>query len=228
MEIHSERVTARTSGIREPMRCLFVMCLSACSTNAPPSHVAVESDTSSGSDRTTPGGTDERTSDDGTPPGGDGTLEDDQPCGTNSPVNSSDGCDGRGHPNDPLVGASSAYGNSTPPPTSPLVLEFTLEREPSAGQIDGDIIEQGIRRRQRAIERCLESDLPDSFSPLTLRAEFVIDPNGATQEVTALDALPQTTECLTSTLRRLRFRPGPTGGAVRYRITYEVSARTTP
>ena len=118
-----------------------------------------------------------------------------------------------------------ASGPSVPPPPTPsLALTLTFDRQPSPGHIDASLVEERIQRRQRAMERCLERERPDSSSRMS--AEFVIEESGTVREARALDA--QTSECLVQTLRRIRHSPPPTGGTVRYRITFDVRVLAAP
>jgi TonB family protein len=92
------------------------------------------------------------------------------------------------------------------------------------GEFDAALVQAQIKRRLKAIQRCYESELrnnPTLAGKVTV--EFTIQERGnvtnakATENSTGSSAVAS---CVTQTISRFRFNPGPEGGSVTFRYPF--------
>ena len=93
-----------------------------------------------------------------------------------------------------------------------------------AGEFDANLVKEQIQRRIRAIKSCYEQELrrnPALAGKVTV--EFTVQERGnvtdakATENSTGSDAVAA---CVTRTIARFRFNPGPEGGSVTFRYPF--------
>lgn len=93
-----------------------------------------------------------------------------------------------------------------------------------AGEFDSALVVRQIKQRIKSITRCYESELRKNPSLAgKVQVEFTIQQRGnvtgakATQNTTGS---PAVAECVTRTISRFRFNPGPEGGSVTFRYPF--------
>lgn len=94
-----------------------------------------------------------------------------------------------------------------------------------AGRFDDDVVTRQIRARTRAIQHCYERELrrdPTLAGRVEVRFTIAetgtVASRGTTQNTTGSEAVAS---CVTRTVRRFRFRPGPEGGPVTYTYRFD-------
>ena len=95
----------------------------------------------------------------------------------------------------------------------------------SGGDMDAALVTRMIRTRLAAVRACYERALrsdPTLAGRVTI--EFTVEPTGAVSSAALQDdtvASPEVAACITQTVRRFRFHPGPEGGAATFRAPFE-------
>ena len=93
-----------------------------------------------------------------------------------------------------------------------------------AGEFDAALVQRQIKRRLKAIQRCYESELrnnPTLAGKVTV--QFTIEQRGNVTGAKALEnstGSPAVASCVTRTIRRFRFNPGPEGGSVTFKYPF--------
>ncbi len=96
-----------------------------------------------------------------------------------------------------------------------------LEDESGSGLFDPAIVTRQLRARLRAIQACYERELRNTPTLAgRVLVELTIEPSGSVSRAEAVEngtGSPAVASCVTNTVRRFRFNPGPEGGSVTYR-----------
>ena len=93
-----------------------------------------------------------------------------------------------------------------------------------AGEFDAALVQRQIKQRLKAITRCYESELrknPTLAGKVTVT--FTIQERGNVTDATATEnttGSPGVADCVTRTISRFRFNPGPEGGSVTFRYPF--------
>ena len=92
------------------------------------------------------------------------------------------------------------------------------------GEFDAALVQRQIRQRIKSITRCYESELrrnPTLAGKVTVT--FTIEQRGNVSGAKATEnttGSPAVAECVTRTISRFRFNPGPEGGSVTFRYPF--------
>lgn len=102
------------------------------------------------------------------------------------------------------------------------IVDLSVSPLPSQGQFDESLVVRELRRRLRAIQRCVEQRITE---PLTTTGVLSVDfgitaQQGTVEGAAAVEEVPWSS-CVLGTIRRLRFSPGPSNTA-RFRVTVEI------
>jgi TonB family protein len=93
-----------------------------------------------------------------------------------------------------------------------------------SGEFDANVVQQQIKQRIKSITRCYESELrknPSLAGKVTVT--FTIQQRGNVTDAKATEnttGSPGIAECVTRTIGRFRFSPGPEGGSVTFRYPF--------
>ena len=93
-----------------------------------------------------------------------------------------------------------------------------------SGDFDAKLVQKQIKARLKAIQRCYENELRKNPSLKgKIKVEFTIEERGNVTGVRATEnsmGSPAVANCVTKTVRRFRFNPGPDGGSVRFEYPF--------
>jgi TonB family protein len=93
-----------------------------------------------------------------------------------------------------------------------------------SGEFDATLVQRQIKLRIKSITRCYESELrknPSLAGKVTVT--FTIQQRGNVTDAKATEnttGSPAVAECVTRTIGRFRFNPGPDGGSVTFRYPF--------
>ncbi|MEM6954700.1 MAG: AgmX/PglI C-terminal domain-containing protein [Myxococcota bacterium] len=93
------------------------------------------------------------------------------------------------------------------------------------GIFNPNLVRRQIRRRLQAITRCYERVITQNGGNLAgkVTVDFTISESGTVSQVSAVEnhtGSEAVARCVTSVVRRFRFRPGPEGGSVSFRYPF--------
>ena len=95
------------------------------------------------------------------------------------------------------------------------------------GDFDSNLVQREIKKRLRAIKTCYEKALKtDPTLAGKVAVEFTIEQRGTVSGARAVEntsGSPALATCITSTVKRFRFNPGPTGGSVKFKYPFVFS-----